>query len=236
MRVTNNQRIVYYELEKITPVRQGKYLDIVKLSEQGLDKFEAFNDGILETNLSVENLVIEIGEADYDKIRGYMNENLLLSKIDIDEKKVAILSAQLDFFGDRATSFASLFVASIFGLVTLSAIIQSLSASNGVDIVIIHLSMIPFAVFAGAGWYTLQKYFHYGDIAERIRYHGLIYPYYANLREIKEMKYLTVNGVKTSIRDDLVNCLMGLEKGNDSKKRDLMKVIKKRVVTKKVNI
>lgn len=99
--------------------------------------------------------------------------------------------------------------------------------------------MIPFVVFAGAGWYTLQKYFHYGDIAERIRVYGLIYPYYANLREIKEVTYTTNNGIKRGEKDDLVNCLIGLkkdkstdEKGNGIKKENVLKWVKKELLEK----
>jgi len=51
-----------------------------------------------------------------------------------DDDKVTGRSALLDFYGDRATSFASLFVASIFGLVATSAVIQAVlfEATKGV--------------------------------------------------------------------------------------------------------
>ena len=214
----NNQKIQYYDVERLSRINDDGFLDVAKLAEQGKDKFEAFEHGILCTNGEDVNAVKEIGEADYAKIEQYLNQKKLLSRIEIDEKKVELLSASLDFFGSRATSFASLFVASIFGIVTLSAIIQGLNSESLIDLLILHLSMIPFAFFAVAGWYTLQKYFHYGDIAERIRYWGLTFPYYKDLREIKEIKYTTTNGIVTSKTNDLVNCLLVTEKEKGTKK------------------
>ena len=58
--------------------------------------------------------------------------------------------------------------------------------------------MIPFGAFVIAGWYTLQRYFHYSDTAERIRYWGLTFPYYKSLREVKEKKYPKTNGIVIS--------------------------------------
>lgn len=42
-------------------------------------------------------------------------------------------SAILDFYSDRATSFASFFVASIFGLVTMLAIVQGINREGAYD-------------------------------------------------------------------------------------------------------
>lgn len=83
----NDQKMVYYDLKRISPI-SDKFLDIAKLSEQGLDKFEAFNDGLLSTNLSFEDQVRKIPENDYNKIKEYLTRESLLSKIDIDEKRL----------------------------------------------------------------------------------------------------------------------------------------------------
>ena len=67
------------------------------------------------------------------------------------ETPVDVLSALLDFYADRASSFASLFVASIFGLVTLSAIIQNYAKGNFWWYMI---GGIPYILFVVSGYFT----------------------------------------------------------------------------------
>lgn len=79
----------------------------------------------------------------------------------------------LDYYNSRATSFSSLFVASIFGLVTLAAIIQSLFSNYKLaltgDLGVIIISLGIYATFILAGYYTLRTYFHYAILSDKIK-------------------------------------------------------------------
>jgi hypothetical protein len=81
-------------------------------------------------------------------------------------------SALLDFYGDRAVTFASLFVASVFGTVTTLAIILSIPRIDAYPYlhpVLIVLSNIVFLPFAFTGYYTFKKFALYADIAQGIQ-------------------------------------------------------------------
>lgn len=81
-------------------------------------------------------------------------------------------SALLDFYGDRAVAFASLFVASVFGIVTTLAIILSIPRIDAYPYLhpfLIALSNIVFLSFAYTGYYTFKKFALYADIAHRIQ-------------------------------------------------------------------
>lgn len=82
------------------------------------------------------------------------------------------VSSLLEFYNSRATSFANLFVASVFGIVTLSAIVVSLSIGEFWRSI---FSMIPFWLFVIAGAYTLYRYYFYAGIAEGIKTQGFLY-------------------------------------------------------------
>lgn len=79
------------------------------------------------------------------------------------------LSALLDYYSDRATSFASLFVASVFGLVTLSAIIQVFEG----DVLRYYIAGIPYFAFVLSGGYTWSQFSFYADISNKIEFFGL---------------------------------------------------------------
>ena len=86
---------------------------------------------------------------------------------DID--RMDLLSALLDYYGDRTVSFASLFVASIFGLVTVLTIAPAQHTRN--YLVFIHF--LIFLMFAVAGYYTFQRFGFYANIAVNIEACGL---------------------------------------------------------------
>jgi len=79
-------------------------------------------------------------------------------------------SALLDFWADRAAGFASLFVASIFGLVTVLALGQQI-VSNGMSPPLLYwvtvtLSFVSFIAFAGAGLYVWGRFAYYAELAQ----------------------------------------------------------------------
>ena len=83
-------------------------------------------------------------------------------------------SALLDFFSDRAGSFASFFVASIFGLATLLTIVQGIKRNNPLEYgALIVVSFVVYVAFASAGYHTFKRFVHYADIADRlVGYHA----------------------------------------------------------------
>jgi hypothetical protein len=82
-------------------------------------------------------------------------------------------SAILDFYSDRATSFASFFVASIFGLVTMLTIVQGINQGGAYGNpsyygFLIVISIVVYIVFAYAGRYIFKRFAHYADIADKL--------------------------------------------------------------------
>jgi hypothetical protein len=65
------------------------------------------------------------------------------------------VAALLDFYSDRATAHASLFVASIFGLVTVLAIVQAFILVNPpIERWIVWASEYLFFIFTYVGYFT----------------------------------------------------------------------------------
>jgi len=94
---------------------------------------------------------------------------------------MAARAALLDLYGDRATSFVSLFLASIFGLVTISAIVQTMLFSMveqvssqtwylqlSPNFFFIAVSMILFVVFVVVALYTYNRYTFYSDLSDKL--------------------------------------------------------------------
>jgi hypothetical protein len=101
-----------------------------------------------------------------------------------------MMSGLLDYYNSRCTSFASLVVASIFGLVTLSAIIQTMFSANfsilsTSNYILIILSLILFLLFSASTMYTLQNYFYYATLSDKIKTFGLENPFFSELRKIQ---------------------------------------------------
>lgn len=103
------------------------------------------------------------------------------------------ISALLDYYNNRATSFASLLTASIFGLVTLSAIIQftfdkSFLINPNIltnPIIQIVVSVILYLLFSIACYHTLICYSYYTGLADKIKTAGLQTPYISDLKNMK---------------------------------------------------
>jgi hypothetical protein len=99
-----------------------------------------------------------------------------------------LLAGLLDYYNSRSVSFASLLVASLFGLVTLSAIIQSVfqNATLSLSIVIpLVISLFLYLLFSGAGWYLLKGYSYYTGLADKIKSNAIEIPYFKDLQNIK---------------------------------------------------
>jgi hypothetical protein len=97
-------------------------------------------------------------------------------------------------------------MASVFGIVTLSAIIQfalnSLQALSIFDVIpyVIPLILPVFLYFsfAFAGYHTITSYFYYAGIADRITEIGFIR---LHLEELNKLRYIEENEVKRLFRD-----------------------------------
>lgn len=89
-----------------------------------------------------------------------------------DKTQLSTVAALLDMYGDRAVSFASLFVASIFGLVTLCAITQALGSELLKDPGLLwRLAGISFALYVSVvlvSYHLWSKYCDYADLAEKL--------------------------------------------------------------------
>lgn len=72
------------------------------------------------------------------------------------------LTASLDFYSDRATAHASLFVASIFGLFALLSLIQ-----QALEEWVILLSVFVYFRLAYAGYITLTRFSYLAGVAHR---------------------------------------------------------------------
>lgn len=182
-----------HKIEQFRMPPEGMKLDLKKLlreNEQS-NPFKKISISKLES-YSQKNICERLDEEDYSRIeKALFNCQYLVKlngpcgwKLDKD-----LLSGLLDFYNTRTTSFISLFVASIFGIVTLSAIIKSIVAEfaanpNGFNYLPVILTVIPYVIFAFAGYYTLKSYSFYADIAEKIKSCGLEIPYYPDLNKI----------------------------------------------------
>ncbi len=100
-----------------------------------------------------------------------------------------VLTSLLDFYNSRTTSFANLFLASIFGVVALSAIVGVIPVNLTTNNIWANkhalISIIPYVFFVFMGYYTFDRYRNYADIAEKIKSNAFEYPNYTNLNKSK---------------------------------------------------
>jgi hypothetical protein len=92
----------------------------------------------------------------------YMTENELISRA----------AALLDHYSSRAVAHASFFVASIFGLITFTALASEGFVDMG-NVWYYFLCTYLFWIFAYLGHYTLRRFNSYASIAEAIAKKGL---------------------------------------------------------------
>ena len=93
------------------------------------------------------------------------------------ENVIAARCALLDFWGDNAVSFASQFVASIFGLITMSALIHSvliyLEDNNLPDYALIAFFIFSFLLYLGLSYvarYTYIRFTNYSSLASNLAF------------------------------------------------------------------
>lgn len=127
---------------------------------------------------------ITISEEEYNRIIDALENPVYVTHWNINPEIHSVkdsehLSALLDFYNTRTTSFANLLVASIFGIATISAIIQTDTIQ--LNSLLTYVSMVPFLTICLAIGYTLNSYSYYADIAERIKSAALVNQYYKEL-------------------------------------------------------
>jgi hypothetical protein len=140
-----------------------------------LSKVEKVKGSKAEAKLQ-EQVCIKLNPTDNQILKKLLEETLK-SRYWVETPNVLFsnseeVSSLLDFYNNRATSFANLFVASIFGIVTLSAIVVSVIDGNFGRAI---FSMLPFWFFVIAGAYTYYRYSFYAGIAEEIKGQGFCY-------------------------------------------------------------
>jgi hypothetical protein len=93
----------------------------------------------------------------------------------VSDNVIAARAALLDFYGDNAVSFASQFVASIFGLITISALIQAISLhlteSNSdwsAKIIFLIPSLFLFLSLSYLARYIYGRFTNYASIASNL--------------------------------------------------------------------
>jgi hypothetical protein len=112
-----------------------------------------------------------------------------------------LLAGLLDYYNSRAVSFASLLVASIFGLVTLSAIIQITFGNATLEISLLIpliMSLLLYLLFSVAGLYMLKSYSYYTALADKVKVQGLETPYF---KDLKNITFPDDKGLSTSLID-----------------------------------
>ena len=123
-------------------------------------------------------------------------------------------SAILDFYSDRATSFASFFVASIFGLVTMLAIVQWIDRGLAYNIpgyygLLIGISIVIYVLFAKAGHYVFTRFVHYANIADKLVFEPFergsetIRRSLLDIAELEKLEFCTKTEGQTNLREYL---------------------------------
>jgi hypothetical protein len=157
--------MTFYNIRPIKTPKKGHFVDFQKLIKDPNIQFECFEkEAVL--NFDDDHICLKLSEQDYDKIENAFSNMQYLKPIEevTNPNNVGVFAALLDFHSDRATSFASLFVASIFGLVTLSAIIKNIGIASWQY----GFTIIPYLGFLIAGIFTWKRFSYYADIAHQI--------------------------------------------------------------------
>lgn len=90
--------------------------------------------------------------------------------------EIALLSGLLDFHSDRAEAQASFLVACIFGSFALLTIVQ-----NTENMILICLSIIPYAATSLIGLHCLQRFGYYANMAQL--YEELLFNNYVDMNK-----------------------------------------------------
>jgi hypothetical protein len=173
-----------YVCYQISPIKPVRYIDMTLIPSK-MGEFKSFPDGLLKEEFEEHNHPVcrMIEEGDFKKFNEiYDNEEFM--KRYREETNIAILSSLLGFYGSKAASFINLFLATLFGIVTLSAIIQFI---DELEPTIISLALFIF--FSIIGIYTFEKYSYYGLNAEKIKRNFLEKPNFDGLNYVMFYDY-----------------------------------------------
>jgi hypothetical protein len=98
-----------------------------------------------------------------------------------------LLAGLLDYYNSRAVSFASLLVASVFGLITLSAIIQIVfwDQNNLTKYYPLAISIVLYLLFSGSALYMLKCYSYYTRISDLIKTEAINKAYFSDLKKLR---------------------------------------------------
>lgn len=190
-----------YNIEKINPMLDLGYFNFKKFYKVAFTPNKNFDPSVIAEKSSEGEAIIELEDSDFEKIEQGIRCSAYVKTINLSEGSInptgyvanqEMVSGLLDYYNSRSTSFASLAVASVFGLVTLASIIQNTFDRTLVlssDIAPLVISFIVFLGFASACLYTIQTYFHYAVISDKIKRHALERPYISELTKIRWKDY-----------------------------------------------
>jgi hypothetical protein len=88
-----------------------------------------------------------------------------------EENQLTRVSALLEFFSGRAVAHSGFLIASVFGIVTFSAIVTQIKES--MPPITYWISVLLFFAFAYIGYFTLVRFGYYAEIAHAISEYGL---------------------------------------------------------------
>jgi hypothetical protein len=196
----------------------GEFFDFNKFLKE--NSLSSLNFSIFE-NLSSAGSFKILEETDYLKIEQAFSDYRYIIKIKGQDGhdgptgyalNPELVNGLLDYYNNRATSFANLLVASIFGLITLSAIIQltfvpNFQLTSLAHILQIVFSFLLFLIFSIACYYMLTNYSYYTRIAELIKLYGLQKPNWLDFDKImapqeENGKLSSAGLVKTTMKID----------------------------------
>jgi hypothetical protein len=83
--------------------------------------------------------------------------------------KIAARGALLDFYSDRCVAFGGFFIAAIFGLLSVLALVQGINCNdNLLNFTIIGISVIVYGMLGYVGLFVLKGFGHYAAIADKL--------------------------------------------------------------------
>lgn len=200
---------MYFNIKPYKMLPEQNFFNFKKFfNEKPLTSLEVTN--LDDSSVVVGNFFRKLDEKDYSRFEQALFDPQYRTTFDEPRGHVGtmgyiadseLLSGLLDYYNSRAASFASLFVASVFGIITLSAIIQVAFSkfvySSFIDIIQVAISIILYLSISTGAYYTLKCYSYYTSLADTVKNAGLQSPNFYVLNKI--MTPSTENGKTTSV-------------------------------------
>jgi hypothetical protein len=176
-----------YKIKSYKKPHVGKFIDFGKIIEDNEEK-DAFQEFHPSTELwdfvDQEKICMDLSEKEYSLIENAFDDSEYFTN---EHVNIDVLVGLLDYYNSRATSFANLVIAVIFGTVTLAAIIQLIAngfeASSYEQIPLLVIGLL-YGVFVWAGYYTFKTYTFYAGKADKLKTLGLEEPYVEDLSKL----------------------------------------------------